>query len=134
MAIGVVLGKAHARPPTPCVVRRRSTTPGRKVVRAATTERSFQVSLEMPHGKAASFACPADEYILDAADANGIDLPYSCRAGACSTCAARLLQGTVDQADQNFLTQEQMDDGLVLLCSAFPTSDCAFLTHQEVFG
>ena len=94
----------------------------------------FQVNLELPGGRTATFPCPADEYILDAAGAHGIELPYSCCAGTCSTCAARLLEGTVDQSDQNFLTDEQMDDGYVLLCTAFPTSDCIFRTHQQLFG
>ena len=65
-----------------------------------------------------------DAILLDALEEAGIRLPYGCRYGACVTCAARLLEGEVEQSEGVALKSQQEEMGYVLLCIARPLSDC----------
>ncbi|KAH7421778.1 hypothetical protein KP509_13G075000 [Ceratopteris richardii] len=105
----------------------------RKAVRVAVATsdpRFFKVTLRTPVGEQL-IEVAEDVYVLDAAENVGINLPVSCRSGNCSSCAAVLKSGEVDQSNQMYLDDEQVSQGFILTCVAYPLSDMVIETHQE---
>jgi ferredoxin len=74
---------------------------------------------------------PADRYILQTAENQGADLPFSCRNGACTTCAVRILEGEVDQPEAMGLSPDLRRRGYALLCVSYPRSDLLVETQDE---
>ena len=91
---------------------------------------TYQVTFVTPE-REVEVAVNDDQYLLDAAVAAGLDLPYMCLQGWCTTCAAKVLEGRVDQSEARRVYPQDEAAGFVLLCSAFARSDLRILTHQK---
>ena len=90
-----------------------------------------QITFLESDGTETILECEEDQYILDVALQAGLDLPYACRAGVCSVCACKVVDGEVDNEEQTYLDDNQLDEGYALLCVAYPKSDCYIVTEQE---
>lgn len=92
------------------------------------------MTLKTPDGDL-TLECPPNAYLLDHIDELEddayADLPYACRAGSCSACAAKVISGSVDNSDATFLSPEQIDAGFVLTCTTYIKSDAVLQTHAE---
>ena len=92
---------------------------------------SYTVTLINEDGEESTFDCDEDVLIMEQAEEEGIEMPYTCKAGACSTCAGKIVEGTVNQEDQSMLDDEQLEAGYVLTCVAYPTSDVIIELNKE---
>ncbi len=75
--------------------------------------------------------CEPGEYVLEAADRAGYEMPASCRTGGCLTCAAKLVSGDSDMIEQYTLEEEHIAEGFRLLCCTTVSTDATFITHQQ---
>jgi ferredoxin len=82
-------------------------------------------------GKIYNLQVPENETVLAVAEAAGLDLPASCHAGVCTTCAALIREGTVDQSDGMGVSPDLQEQGYALLCVSYPRSDLNIETDKE---
>ncbi len=90
-------------------------------------------TVELTHqGKSHTLEVPEDKTILSVADEAGLDLPSSCNAGVCTTCAAKITNGgSVDQSEGMGVSPDLQKQGFTLLCVAYPRSDLKIETEKE---
>lgn len=106
------------------------------------TSSSEEPTTDLPAGKTqvtmllddeeSSFVMDASTSVLDAALKEGIDAPYSCQGGICSTCIARVTEGKVSMRKNQILTEDELEEGLVLACQAHPETPVLALDFDDV--
>jgi ring-1,2-phenylacetyl-CoA epoxidase subunit PaaE len=106
---------------------------------SSTQENKIDTSLEghskitvLVDDEEVSFEMSQKQTILDAALKQGIDAPYSCQGGICSSCLARVTSGTAEMKKNSILTDKEIADGLILTCQAHPTSESIYVDYDDV--
>lgn len=79
-----------------------------------------------------SFVMDKKERVLDAALKEGLDAPYSCRGGICSSCMARLTSGEVTMVQNHILTDEELEEGFILTCQSHPVTDHIAVDYDDI--
>lgn len=74
-------------------------------------------------GTAYEYNCDGHTTLLEQALDQGIDLPFGCMAGACTACKAKLVKGKVEMEEHSSLEDEEVEEGWILTCQAFPQAD-----------
>ncbi len=112
-----------------------SAQPGRakrKVSGADTASQANQTKASITmDGATQSITMPKDQSILDAALENAMDAPYACKAGVCSTCRCRVLEGDVEMVANHALEDYEVEKGYVLSCQAYPLTDTVVVDYDQ---
>ncbi|KAK9839436.1 hypothetical protein WJX81_001882 [Elliptochloris bilobata] len=105
------------------------------IVKKVNVEGTATVTFLGAGGQSISVECPKDTYILDAGLDAGVELPYTCRGGICGACVGRVASGETDPSDIDDLTfvlsQDEIDQGMALLCMTRPVSDVTVETQSD---
>ncbi len=83
-------------------------------------------------GDETSFEMSQKQSLLEAALKQGLDAPYSCQGGICSSCIARISKGAAEMKKNTILTDGEIAKGLILTCQAHPTSSEIFVDYDDV--
>ena len=78
------------------------------------------------------FEMSQKQTVLEAALKQGVDAPYSCQGGICSSCLARITKGSAEMKKNSILTDGEIAEGLVLTCQAHPTSAEIYVDYDDV--
>ena len=112
-----------------------SSQPGRakrKAVSSTAASKDNQTTARVTlDGESRTFKMPKDMALLDAAIANNVDAPYACKAGVCSTCRAKVLEGEVEMITNHALEDYEVDRGYVLTCQCLPISDNVVFDYDQ---
>ncbi|WP_010250485.1 ferredoxin--NADP reductase [Myroides injenensis] len=79
-----------------------------------------------------SFEMPKNEILLNGVLKAGIDAPYSCQGGICSSCMCRIIKGSAIMQKNSILSEDEIADGLILSCQALVTSDEIYIDYDDV--
>ncbi|MGF1539477.1 MAG: 2Fe-2S iron-sulfur cluster-binding protein [Pleurocapsa sp.] len=82
-------------------------------------------------GKNYQVKVPEDQYILQTAERQGAKLPFSCRNGACTSCAVKIISGEIYQPEAMGLSPKLKEQGYALLCVSYARSDLEVETQEE---
>jgi ring-1,2-phenylacetyl-CoA epoxidase subunit PaaE len=106
---------------------------------SSSTENAIEKSLSgqskitiMVDDEETTFEMSQKQTVLDAALKQGIDAPYSCQGGICSSCLARVTSGTAEMTKNSILTDKEIASGLILTCQAHPTSETIYIDYDDV--
>lgn len=97
-----------------------ASTDGKTSLKVIVDDEEFEISMEQ------------SDVILDAVLAEDIDAPYSCQGGICSSCVAKIKEGTVEMRKNQILTDDELEEGLVLTCQAQPTSAKVVVDYDDI--
>ncbi|RZJ24822.1 MAG: 2Fe-2S iron-sulfur cluster binding domain-containing protein, partial [Flavobacterium sp.] len=106
---------------------------------APSAEKPIDISLDghtkitvLVDGDEATFEMSQKQTLLEAALKQGLDAPYSCQGGICSSCLARITSGTAEMKKNTILTDGEIAQGLILTCQAHPTSKEIVVDYDDV--
>jgi ring-1,2-phenylacetyl-CoA epoxidase subunit PaaE len=105
--------------------------PAAPPARAAAAAGDVAVTVIMDGRRRSFTMARAGEPVLEAAERAGLDLPFSCRAGVCSTCRARLVSGSATMEHNVALEDWEVEAGYILCCQARPTSAALEISYDE---
>ncbi|MGP6087874.1 1,2-phenylacetyl-CoA epoxidase subunit PaaE [Antarctobacter jejuensis] len=112
-----------------------SAQPGRLARKARAAEVGTQAQRTQAtvtlDGTSRSFEMDKDVSVLDAALGNALDAPYACKAGVCSTCKCKVLEGEVEMVANHALEDYEVERGYVLSCQAYPLTDRVVVDYDQ---